>query len=92
MFDSVPFSDSEISSLRTAFLALDSDEDGHVSRADVLKLVSTTDLFGLAQAKVALKQTSASSSSAATPAAPEAMNKQTARFLEQLDLLDKVRK
>ena len=79
MFDSVPFSDAEISRLCSAFNALDSDEDGHVSRSDVLKLVNNTELFGLSGAKLNLS----------APRPSEALNKQTARFLEQLDLLDK---
>lgn len=89
MFDSVPFSDIEISRLRSAFNSLDADEDGHVSRSDVLKLVNTTELFGLAGAKVDLTAARPSPTAAAAGVPSEALNKQTARFLEQLDLLDK---
>jgi len=81
VFDSVPIQEHEISSLRAAFNALDRDEDGHLSRAELLKLVHSSELFGLKDAKVDLAALDAGK--------VEGLNKPTRRFLRQLDLLDK---
>jgi hypothetical protein len=84
VFDSVPFGEHEIASLRASFNALDKDEDGHLSRADVLKLVHESHLFSLREAKLDLEKNGAGG-----PRGTEALNKPTGRFLKQLDLLDK---
>jgi len=86
VFDRVPISDDVISSLRDAFNSLDSDGDGHVSRADILSLVSTRrDLFGPASPAAAGN----APLDLADPTQRGGLSKQTQRFLEQLDLLDK---
>ena len=73
--------DSDIASLRTEFNAMDKDEDGHLSRSDVMALVGTTSILGLQHVKADLQAQGG-----------EAVSRPTAKFLQQLDLLDKVGK
>lgn len=90
VFDTVPFEGDEIAQLREAFNKLDSDEDGHVSRADVLKLVDSSSVFGLHAAAVNLDVVEKNDGTVTgSRIQGEALNKPTARFLRQLDLLDK---
>jgi Ca2+-binding EF-hand superfamily protein len=56
VFDYVPFREHEITSLRTAFNALDTDEDGHINRAEALALATTAGIFGKGDAKVAAEK------------------------------------
>lgn len=81
IFDYAPFREDEIDTLHDAFNALDTDNDGYITRNDVLRLVNETELFGLAGAKVDV--------TAAPDGKEMPLNKATAKFLEQLDLLDK---
>lgn len=79
VFDYVPLNDSDIASLRSEFNAMDKDEDGHLSRSDVMALVGSTAILGLQHVKADLQAQG-----------NEAVSKPTAKFLQQLDLLDKV--
>ncbi len=74
MFDRIPFNADEISKLHELFNSLDKDQDGHLSRSEVIELANQSKLFGLDKAQVEGGQ---------------ALNKQTQKFLDQLSLLDR---
>lgn len=75
MFDYVPLNDAEIESLRDAFQRADVDEDGVLSRSEAIAMLGNSPFF---------RQNAKFESE-------EEREKKTAKFLEQLDLLDKVR-